>query len=223
MSILSSIKNWFEKVLFIQEDDDEFPNSYLYAFEFLIQHEGGFVNHARDRGGATKYGLTQNWINALLKQKDEQTLVIRSVLGLTNADNIHANRIKLISKDQAKQIYYELWWKMYHFDLIESDLIAIKLFDISVNIGPDTAILKLQNILNKSFKHSLRLDGVIGIKTASAVARTNEKQLYGAYKSELISYYFDVVHSNPRQEQFLQGWLNRAQDDPFPVEINQEC
>ena len=29
------------------------------AFDILLSHEGGFVNHPKDPGGATRYGVTQ--------------------------------------------------------------------------------------------------------------------------------------------------------------------
>lgn len=33
---------------------------FLKAFEKIIYHEGGYVNHPSDPGGATKYGISKH-------------------------------------------------------------------------------------------------------------------------------------------------------------------
>lgn len=36
------------------------------AFDILLGHEGGFVDHPKDPGGATRYGITQRVAHNLL-------------------------------------------------------------------------------------------------------------------------------------------------------------
>ena len=49
------------------------------ALEYLLEHEGGWSNHAADRGGATMYGVTQATYNAYCKQKGKTSKTVRGI------------------------------------------------------------------------------------------------------------------------------------------------
>lgn len=87
------------------------------AFEILIGHEGGYVNHPNDPGGETKFGISK-----------------RSYPG-ENIPNMTLVR--------AKDIYQrDYWWKA-GCDLVP-ECVKFDLFDTAVNAGPKTAIQMLQ-------------------------------------------------------------------------------
>ena len=90
------------------------------AFERLIGHEGGYVNHAKDPGGETKFGISK-----------------RSYPG---------ENIKEMTLVRAKDIYQrDYWWKA-GCDLVP-DCVKFDLFDTAVNAGPGAAIRMLQKAL----------------------------------------------------------------------------
>ncbi len=59
------------------------------AYELVLVHEGGYVNHPRDPGGATNKGVTQNTYNAYRRHKRQSA---RSVRHITNSELIDIYR-----------------------------------------------------------------------------------------------------------------------------------
>lgn len=87
------------------------------AFEMLIGHEGSYVNHPRDPGGETKYGISKR--------------------------QYPGENIKEMTLVRAKDIYQrDYWWKA-GCDLVP-DAVKFDLFDTAVNAGPGAAIRMLQ-------------------------------------------------------------------------------
>lgn len=78
------------------------------AFEIVIGHEGGYVDNPRDPGGRTKYGISQ-----------------RSYPKLD---------IKNLTLDQAKQIYFDNYWKASGADKYPWPM-SYFIFDVAVNSG----------------------------------------------------------------------------------------
>jgi lysozyme family protein len=90
------------------------------AFEHIIGEEGGYTNHPRDPGGATKYGITQ---------RDYPDLDIEN-----------------LTLDQAKHIYRANYWDAIKADYLPSQ-IAILVFDSAVNQGVSRATKLMQRAL----------------------------------------------------------------------------
>lgn len=110
------------------------------AFDLLITHEGGFVNHPDDPGGATMYGVTEK--------------VARS--------QGYTGQMKNLTLDFAKQVYCKLYWDACRCDLMP-DVLRYPLFDAAVNSGPVQAIKWLQ------VAAGVKPDGIIGPITQQTV------------------------------------------------------
>ena len=87
------------------------------ALQFVLQWEGGYVNHAADPGGATNYGVTQSTYD---DHREECGLPKRSVKGITRAE--------------VQNIYTQHYWKAAGCDTLPLPL-AIAVFDTAVNFG----------------------------------------------------------------------------------------
>lgn len=87
------------------------------AFEKLIGHEGGYVDHVADPGGATNYGISQ-----------------RAYPG---------ENIRGMTLERAKQIYLRDYWGPAGCDAVP-DGIKFDLFDMAVNAGVKAAAKCLQ-------------------------------------------------------------------------------
>lgn len=87
------------------------------AFERLIGHEGGYVDHPEDPGGRTKFGITQ-----------------RSYPG---------EDIRGMTLERAKAIYLRDFWGPAGCDAVP-DALRFDLFDMAVNAGTKAAIKALQ-------------------------------------------------------------------------------
>ncbi len=111
------------------------------AFDFVIEHEGGYVFDENDPGGETKYGISKK----AHPQLD----------------------IKNLTKKQAKTIYKKYYWDRISGDKLPKKL-ALFLFDTAVNCGCKKAGIWLQMSLNMICQSGLLIDGKIGKKTLLA-------------------------------------------------------
>lgn len=91
------------------------------AFEALIGHEGGYVNHKKDPGGETKYGIS----------KRQYPLI----------------NIRDLTLDTAKAIYKRDYWNKVRGDELPYD-IAFEVFDAAVNHGVGRATKWMQGCLD---------------------------------------------------------------------------
>lgn len=93
------------------------------AFERLIGHEGGYVDHPSDPGGETNFGITK-----------------RSYPG---------ENIKAMTLDRAKAIYRRDFWGPAGCDAV-ADAAKFDLFDMAVNSGVRPAVRALQRAVGET-------------------------------------------------------------------------
>jgi lysozyme family protein len=166
----------------------------------LIEREGGFVNHPSDRGGATKYGITEAVARA----------------------NGYRGAMRDLPRDEAAAIYKRLYWLRPRFDQVakRSKALAAELFDTGVNMGPAVATTFLQralSALNRDRKDYADLvpDGRIGATTLSALDTFlelrgkpgGETVLLKALDALQGERYLRLAERRPANEAFLYGWL----------------
>lgn len=170
----------------------------------LIRREGGYVNDPTDRGGATKYGITE----AVARQ------------------NGYRGAMKDLPLDTAKSIYRKTYWTNPRFDQVNriNATIAEELLDTGVNCGVGFAKPTLQralNLLNNQAKEGwpdLVIDGIYGPATLNALStflkkrgKDGEKVLYSVLNIMQGNRYIEIAERNPSQEKYFFGWvLNRV-------------
>src|SRR5687768_3546522 len=90
------------------------------AIDELIGSEGGYVNHPADRGGPTRFGITE--------------AVARS--------HGYGGDMRSLPRADAVTIYRRLYWLRPGFDRVaeRAPKVAAELFDTAVNMGPETAV-----------------------------------------------------------------------------------
>ncbi len=117
------------------------------CLELVLKHEGGFVNHPKDPGGATNRGVTQKVYDAYRK---------------TRARPIQS--VKFISEDEVKAIYKFQYWDRVQGDFLPRGL-DYAVFDFAVNSGVGRASKYLQACVGT------KQDGVIGAMTIAAIGK----------------------------------------------------
>ena len=117
------------------------------CLELVLKHEGGFVNHPKDPGGATNRGVTQKVYDAYRK---------------TRARPIQS--VKFISEDETKAIYKFQYWDRVQGDFLPRGL-DYAVFDFAVNSGVGRASKYLQACVG------VKQDGVIGAMTIAAIGK----------------------------------------------------
>ena len=166
----------------------------------LVEREGGFVDHPADRGGATRYGVTE---------------AVARAHGYRGA-------MHTLPRDEALSIYRRLYWLRPRFDTVaeRAPRIAAELFDTGVNMGPAVAATFLQRALtalNRQGKDFADLvpDGRIGQRTLDALdrffaargKRGGENVLLRALEALQGERYLRLAERRPANEAFLYGWL----------------
>jgi lysozyme family protein len=119
------------------------------ALQKVIQHEGGFTNNPNDRGGPTKYGITQ-------------------------AD-MPSRNIREITIDDAIAYYKEHYIKPLYAQ-INNQVLGEKLVDMGVLFGVGTAVKLLQISLSKGI--TVVPDGAFGPNTLAAVNERGNVDAY---------------------------------------------
>lgn len=157
-------------------------NKFEILFKYILLVEGGYSNHKNDKGGKTKYGITQ----AVARNYGIEDLTI----------------------EQAKEIYYKKYYLKNKLDKIGSTKIQLSIFDFTVNSGL-YGIRKAQQAL-KELGYKITIDGVIGEQTIKFLNMVNEDKFLNKYHELQIKFYNTIVKNKPIQKVFLKGWINRV-------------
>jgi len=168
--------------------------------EELIEREGGYVNHPDDKGGPTRFGITESVARA----------------------HGYAGAMALLPREEAAAIYRRLYWLRPRFDEIarRAPLVAAELFDTGANMGPAVATTFLQRALTALNRNGqdypdLVPDGRVGPRTLAALdgflaARGKsggETVLLRALEALQGERYLRLAERRPANEAFLYGWL----------------
>ena len=115
------------------------------ALPLVLKHEGGYVDHPKDPGGATNLGVTIGTLSSWLGQP------------ATKAD------VKALTRATVAPIYRKNYWAAIRADELPAGL-DYAVFDFAVNSGPKRAAMALQRAVGVAD------DGVIGSITLANVA-----------------------------------------------------
>jgi lysozyme family protein len=158
-------------------------SSYETALAFVLQYEGGYVNHPKDRGGPTNLGITQKTLSRFRGEP------------VTIAD------VKALTVAEAARIYRQNYWDEIQGDDLPAG-IDLALFDFAVNAGPGRAIKLFQAVLN------VTQDGLIGPRTLQAAKKGKASFIISA----LCSVRIDYKRRLSSWATFGRGWARRVRD-----------
>ncbi|MCA1653292.1 MAG: glycoside hydrolase family 108 protein [Sphingomicrobium sp.] len=165
----------------------------------LIEREGGYVVNPADRGGPTRFGITQAVARA----------------------HGYAGPMALLPREEAAGIYRRLYWDRPDFDAVavRAPRVATELFDTGANMGPAVAVTFLQRALtalnrNATDYPDLVPDGRVGPSTLAALdaflrlrSGSGETVLLRALEALQGERYLRLAERRPANEAFLYGWL----------------
>jgi lysozyme family protein len=165
----------------------------------LIEREGGFADHPADRGGPTRFGITEAVARA----------------------HGYGGAMPALPRDEAVAIYRRLYWLRPRFDAVaeRSPALAAELFDTGANMGPAVAATFLQRALTALNRNGqdypdLVPDGRVGPRTLAALEAflklrggSGETVLLRALEALQGERYLRLAERRPANEAFLYGWL----------------
>lgn len=173
------------------------------ALEVVLKHEGAFCNNKDDPGGATNMGVSLR----LLKTAG---------MDIDLDGSIDIQDIKKLTPKNAAEIYHRLWWERYRYDKIYNLGVAIKIFDLAVNMGAMQAHKLIQRAINALGTSTVKVDGIFGMGTIQALNFIDSVglsiQLIDTIRNEGGKFYTGLVNKNPKLKVFYKGWMNRLND-----------
>lgn len=165
-------------------------NSFQTALAHIFAHEGGYVDHPHDPGGATKFGITR--------------ATLARFRGVKPTAKLPKSALRRLRRSEAAQIYYRYYWAPIWANRLPAG-IAFCLFDFAVNSGPHRAVKMLQSIVQAP------QDGRMGQVTFAAiktfVATHNEIKLIDKLCAARLQFLKRLRH----YPTFGRGWRRRVQ------------
>ncbi len=165
----------------------------------VIAREGGYVDHPADKGGPTRFGITQ----------------------ATARDNGYAGDMQEFPRGEAVRIYRIRYWERPGFERVATvaPKIAEKLFDTGINMGIETGISFLKralNVLNRGGADYPECGSGPGIDDKAIAAlrgfmtkrkAAGELVLLKAINALQGERYISIAEKTPSQEAFVYGWI----------------
>lgn len=160
-------------------------NNFDTCLNEALKHEGGYVDHPKDPGGATNLGVTkkawEEWVGHEVTKDD----------------------IKKLTLNDVKPFYRKKYWDVCRCNDLPLGLDYV-VFDIAINSGTRRAASFLQSAVGATS------DGVIGDGTITCVKRTplSVKELIDTICNRRELFY----KSLPTFPTFGRGWLKRNEE-----------
>lgn len=185
---------------------------FIEAIKFTLKNEGSYSNNPNDKGGATNFGISTKFFNSI-KSKYPELSSCKSVLHLTG--------------NNAELIYSREFFDPLHCSEILDKTLGIKIFDWGVNFGVNRTVEMIQAACNTAYHQLIvstqktpdtivlvKIDGVLGRKTLSAINSFNPSYLLLELINLAVIKYQCIARQDKSQEIFLNGWIARAKRLP---------
>lgn len=157
--------------------------NFARALSLVLVHEGGFVNHKADPGGATNRGITIGTYRRYINRNG------------TVAD------LRNITDAQVATVYRRHYWEAVRANELP-DGVDYAVFDFAVNSGPSRAAKYLQGVVGA------KQDGLVGPAT---IAATRSK-MPATVIHEICDRRMAFLRGLKTFATFGRGWTNRVTD-----------
>lgn len=158
------------------------------ALDEILKHEGGFVNHPDDPGGATNRGVTIGTLKRL-------------GMDLDGDGDVDVSDLMALTHEDAKRVFKRFYWDVVQADLLPSG-IDYTVADFAVNAGPSRAAKHLQKALG------VTQDGAIGPQTLAAARAADAAGIVMAVNTSRINFKRTLRHWST----FGRGWTRRVEE-----------
>lgn len=161
--------------------------NYARALALVLKHEGGYVDHPSDPGGATNKGITRK--------------TLAEWRGIAPSSKLPKSEVKNISDKEVADIYKARYWDAVQGDRLP-DGVDYAVFDFAVNSGPSRAVKYLQHIVGETE------DGRVGALTLDSVSKMPANEIITRLCARRMSF-LRQLKTFPT---FGKGWTRRVAD-----------
>ncbi len=161
---------------------------------WVATHEGGYVNHPRDPGGATNKGVTKRVYDAYRVLNNQPTRSVRK-----------------ITDHEALDIYRTQYWDAVQGDLLPSGL-DYCVYDYGVNSGPNRSAKVLQRLIG------VPDDGQIGNVTLARIAEIERAGGIGDLIKDICTQRWEWMKTLRTFSTFGRGWTRRVMGEEIGVQ-----
>lgn len=151
------------------------------ALQLVLVHEGGFVNHPKDPGGATMKGVTLD--------------TFRRHFGTGKT----VNDLRNITQEQLARVYRTGYWDKCKCDQLPAG-VDYAVFDVAVNSGPGRAAKFLQSAVGAA------QDGAIGPGTLDKVGAQEPPSIINSICDQRLAF----LRGLNTFSTFGVGWTRRV-------------
>lgn len=165
-------------------------SNFAKALPLFLAHEGGFVNHPNDPGGATNKGVTIANFRKYVKPKG------------TVAD------LKKISNAQVATVFKRHYWDRVRADELPSG-VDYSVGDFAINSGPSRAIKELQKVVGAT------ADGALGPMTMDAVKSADPIFIIKNLNANRLAFMKRIRNRKTGKrlwDSFGKGWQRRVNE-----------
>lgn len=160
----------------------------------VFGHEGGWSDHANDRGGATKMGVT---IKTLIEWR-----------ALNDRPVPSREDLEVMTVGEAVEIYRTLYWRRARCSSMPA-AVALVVFDGAVNHGVGSMVRLLQTAVRGMGVNPGPIDGAAGKLTLNALATVSARKLALELIARRCAIYQRLCARDPKQVDFALGWARR--------------
>ncbi len=162
-----------------------------YGLAQVLRHEGGYVDHPKDPGGATNFGITRKTL-ARWRHINPWFMLKKS-------------QVRALKKPEVAAIYRALYWDRCRGALLANGL-DHAVFDYAVNSGPSRAIRHLQGLVGA------KPDGVLGALSLRAIQRKINTIGARGLINALCDRRLGFLRRLSNYSTFGRGWRNRVEE-----------
>jgi lysozyme family protein len=171
--------------------------NYEQALQWILSHEGGYVNDPDDPGGETYKGVARK-----MNSKWDGWLVVDM---LKRQSGFPANLDKDTELQEAVKSFYQInYWDRIKGDHIQNQEVATSIFDFAVNAGVSTSSSLAQLVVGTT------QDGVIGNQSIAQINSFDPEYFIASFTVAKIARYISIVKKRPTSKKYFYGWVCRA-------------
>jgi len=200
------MEEFLGSVISENEKDSDSSDHFDKAILITLKHEGGFVNDPVDPGGATNWGMSIRFLTNDAGDADGDGFLDGDI---DKDGDIDVDDIKNMTVEEARKLYRIYFWDKYDYDTIIDFVVAARVFDMTVNMGPKQTGKIVQRALNDCGQN-VGVDGAIGKNTFAAINCTDPEILMAEIRQQHAQFYLDLIAAKPKFEKYRKGWLRRA-------------